>query len=538
MGTLHEGQDCSTHQPVRITVLREEYSGNLNFSRRFHREIARASRIVHPNIIRTYGSGAWKGRLFYATEKIEGKAIGSLVGGEIRLDTEQILKIAEGSARALLAAEVHQVTPLHLRRAGIFVTREGTVKVGEIGLARILDNEAEYQRVFPFSTYLSPERSQGHPGDVRSDIFALGVMLYEVATGRPPFEGHESKISYLYQLLNVAPVPPRNATSMIPRELEHVILRCLAKDANLRYQSASEVLEEILAVRAALDRTSSALDFGEYKSGDFEIDENQIIGEGGMGTLYRGRQRSLDRAVAIKVIRNLRTANAAIRKQFRREAELLAKVRDGNVVQIYGAGAWRGRLFYAMELVEGMDLKLRLSQGPPMTLEETLHIAQGVGKALQAAWSHKIVHRDIKPSNILIARDGTIKVTDFGLATSLGVRRPKSRFSGARSGTNPPSSNGERMSIFVPTSIPWESSFSRSLQGCFRSALVKKRPQSVENIRILPHLRCLEMGHSLPPSMRSFNDASQKVPIIAFIHPTRCWRKSKSFGRASGPKQV
>jgi len=428
LGTLYEGVESSTQQPVTITVLRPEFSGNPEFSRRFHREITRASRVVHPNVVRTYGSGVWKGKLFYATETVEGKELHGPLKGENRVAPSEILKIAEGSARALIAAEKHKITPLNLRKAGIYITREGTVKVADFGLARILNREADYQRVFRSSPYLSPERSQGQKADVRSDIFALGVILYELATGKPPFEGHESKTSFLYQLLNVVPVPPREAKSKVSRELERVILRCLAKDPEGRYQSAAKILEELLAVQRAVNDGPSADDSTEDDSGDFEIDEDQIIGEGGMGTLFKGRQKSLDRTVAIKVIRNLLTTNADFRKRFRREAELLAQVRDGNVVQIFGAGTWKGRLFYAMELVEGKDLRVRVAQGPRLTSEEILHIAQGVGKALRAAWKHKIVHRDIKPSNILLARDGTIKVTDFGLATSLSLRRPDSQF--------------------------------------------------------------------------------------------------------------
>src|SRR5579864_6732690 len=168
MGTLYEGLERSTRKPVTITVLRPEFSGNPDFSKRFHREIARASRIVHPNVVQTYGSGLWQGKLFYATEKIEGKELRDPQKGEKRLSADEILNIAEGSARALIAVEEQKITLLHLRRGGIFIARDGTVKVSDVGLARILGKEAEYQRVFHFSPYLSPERSQGHKADVRS----------------------------------------------------------------------------------------------------------------------------------------------------------------------------------------------------------------------------------------------------------------------------------------------------------------------------------------------------------------------------------
>jgi serine/threonine protein kinase len=448
LGTLFEGRDESTRDPVTITLLNPDVSENPGFGRRFHREIARASLVLHPNVVRTYGSGVLKGRLFFATERVEGTVLGGLRAGTQRLAPDEILGVAEGSARALVAAEAHRIIPLHLRRPGIFITAEGAVKVAEFGLARILEKESDYQRLFPSSPYLSPERAQGSRGDVRSDIFSLGVILYELATGKPPFEGHQSKTSHLYQLLNVVPVFPRDAKTGISRELERIILRCLAKDPGRRYQSGSGVLEELLAVRRILAARPAAEDLVEDDSGDFDIDEDHVLGEGGMGTLFRGRQRSLNRVVAIKVIRDLLTTNADFRRRFRREAELLAQVRDGNVVQIFGAGTWKGRLFYAMELVEGQDLRARVAQGPALTLEEILHVGQGVGKALRAAWTRRIVHRDIKPSNILLAKDGTIKVTDFGLALSLVIRRADPKFIvGTRGYLSPEQGTGEDVDI-------------------------------------------------------------------------------------------
>ena len=152
---------------------------------------------------------------------------------------------------------------------------------------------------------------------------------------------------------------------------------------------------------------------------DYEIHEDQVLGEGGMGTVCRGRQISLDRLVAIKIIRNELTDTPTYVERFRREAELLGQVIDGNVVQVFGAGEWKGRQFYAMEFVEGEDLASRLLRGQVFSIEEILRIARGVGNALKAAWKYRIIHRDIKPSNILITGDGTLKVADFGLARSL-----------------------------------------------------------------------------------------------------------------------
>ena len=138
-----------------------------------------------------------------------------------------------------------------------------------------------------------------------------------------------------------------------------------------------------------------------------------------MGTVCRGRQISLGRDVAIKLLRPDSIDLPEFQQRFRREAELLAQVIDGNVVQIFGAGAWNGRHFYAMEFVPGDDLGARLRRGDRFAPEEVLRIAEGVARALRAAWRFRIIHRDIKPSNILISPDGTVKVADFGLAKCL-----------------------------------------------------------------------------------------------------------------------
>lgn len=150
--------------------------------------------------------------------------------------------------------------------------------------------------------------------------------------------------------------------------------------------------------------------------GDFEIDFGQLLGRGGMGSVYRGRQVSVDRPAAIKILKQELTTSSEFVKRFHREAALLARLTDPHVVQVFGAGEGEGCHFYAMEYVEGEDLGSRLKRGFKFSIEEIIQVALQVGKALQAAWRHRIVHRDIKPSNILVTRDGQIKVMDFGLA--------------------------------------------------------------------------------------------------------------------------
>jgi serine/threonine protein kinase/formylglycine-generating enzyme required for sulfatase activity len=150
--------------------------------------------------------------------------------------------------------------------------------------------------------------------------------------------------------------------------------------------------------------------------GDFEIDFSALLGRGGMGAVYKGRQVSLDRPAAVKILKKELTENPDFVKRFHREAALLARLVDTHVVQVFGAGEAEGQHFYAMEYVEGDDYSGLIKQGRKFTLEEVLQVGLSVGTALHAAWKQKIIHRDIKPSNILKTRDGEIKVMDFGLA--------------------------------------------------------------------------------------------------------------------------
>ena len=147
---------------------------------------------------------------------------------------------------------------------------------------------------------------------------------------------------------------------------------------------------------------------------EFVIDS--LIGEGGMGKVYRARQVALDRWVALKVLTRAKGMRDYIGRVYR-EARSAAKLVHPNIIQIYTVGEHEGTPFFAMELVEGIDLQQMIRSHPePLSFEESLEIVRCVAKALGVAAEHGVVHRDIKPGNIMIARGGLIKVMDFGLA--------------------------------------------------------------------------------------------------------------------------
>ena len=426
-GVLYRGRERSSSRSVAVRVLPASGPAAAALLPKLRAHKDRLAALENDGIVPIVGSGEWRGKVFYAMELVQGESLASCISQAHRFTTDEIIHVAEGVVGGLRAAWKSGLAPCGIKPTNVFLSAAGAVRVTDVGLASGLSEAIQVPVARWQGRYVAPEQISGDPADVRSDLYSVGVMLYELATRKLPFDGYDSATSFYYQLLHVDPASPRELGASIPRELERVVLRCLAKAPSDRYQDPDEFLEDLQAVRRRQGSSSNVAGLPEDDPGDFDIDEDQVIGEGGMGILYRARQHSLGRPVAVKVIRDVFTASPEFVQRFRQEAELLAQVNHPNVVQVFGTGTWHGRLFYAMELVEGQDVATRLREKQRFSSEEVLHIAEGVARALAAAWKFRIVHRDIKPSNILLTPDGSVKVADFGLAKSLRIPKSDSR---------------------------------------------------------------------------------------------------------------
>ncbi len=270
MGTVYLAED--THLGRRVAIKFPSInSDSHDYRARFLREARAVSELSHPSIATLFDYGETpEGRPFLVMELARGRALSELMQkGELNLP--RAVSIVREVALALVEAHARGVVHRDIKPSNIMIADSGQVKVLDFGLAKqlskdhVLSSEPEAQTLLSTETrsgvvlgtpaYLSPEQAVGGAVDGRSDLFALGTMLYEAITGRTPFAGH-SFIEIAANVLHFEPPPPSKSNPMVPRELDFIVLRALAKKPDKRYQSAKELIADLDAVKERLDDTS------------------------------------------------------------------------------------------------------------------------------------------------------------------------------------------------------------------------------------------------------------------------------------------
>lgn len=259
MGAVYRCYDTRLHRQVALKVLSFARFSDAEGKRRLLREARAASALTHANIVTIYEVGSDRGVDFIAMEYVEGQTLDKLIG-RAGLPVPLVLRYASQIAGAL--ARAHDAGVLHrdLKPANIIVTADHQIKLLDFGLACAATPAADDDSSFASQEgmligtppYMSPEQADGGGLDARSDVFSMGSVLYEMATGQRPFAG-KSRLEVLSEIVKTDPVPPSKLAAM-PAGLEKVILRCLRKDASARYQSASAIKEDL----EALEKSESA----------------------------------------------------------------------------------------------------------------------------------------------------------------------------------------------------------------------------------------------------------------------------------------
>lgn len=249
MAVVYLAKDVFLDRPVAVKVLREEYIGDQDYIRRFHKEAKAIASLSHPNIVNIYDFGINNDRAFLVMEYVEGQTLKDIIQKKGVLSTAETAEI--GRQICLGVAEAHRKNIVHkdIKPHNILIEKSGNVKVADFGIAQAVDNNTitHSKGILGSAHYFSPEQAKGEAIDYKTDIYSIGVVLYEMATGKVPFSG-DNPVTVALKHIQAQPILPSKIVPDISPKLEHIILKAMAKDPSQRYNSADEMALELTAL--------------------------------------------------------------------------------------------------------------------------------------------------------------------------------------------------------------------------------------------------------------------------------------------------
>lgn len=498
MAEVFRAEDPLLGQSVAVKLIRPEHAGDPQIRARFLREGRILSALQSDHVIRIHRVGESDGFPYIVMELLEGSSLDSwMIRQRKPVTYTTTCKIARDVLRGLAAIHAKGIIHRDIKPSNLWIDRQSSkVRVLDLGMARQSAGEESITQNGTLGTpaYMSPEQSEGEELDSRSDLFSLGVVLYQLLAGCNPFQ-KENSLASITALVTEEPTLLHFCRPDIPAELENLIHSLLSKDREKRPADARLAFNMIAAVEkklrhgrregdraggqvadaqkvsipvkepltpngllapAGTDTDSDLLHTQEtevfppqpkYPFLEAAIHSDDLgslgghrvislMGRGAMGYVFRGIDKNLGRAVAIKVIRPDAASEPAARRRFLRESRLLASLKSEHVVTIYQAGETSLVPYLVMECLDGAPLDDWLRrQGKRVAPAVAIKVAKDTLRGLIAIHQSQMVHRDIKPANLWVEKDASrIKVLDFGL-TRGPTTEDRSTLSGGILGT-------------------------------------------------------------------------------------------------------
>jgi serine/threonine protein kinase len=433
MGAVYRAEDLDAARSVALKILRRHLVESAEATARFQREALVGGKLTHPNCVGVTDVGSCAdGAVYLTMELLEGESLGDVLQREGALPWRRALHIVRHVLEGLGHAHALGIVHRDIKPDNIFLCpRDGDsdlARVLDFGIAKLVggaEGPAITQAGLTVGTpdYLSPEQASGGQLDGRSDLYAVSVVLFELLTGKAPFEDPDP-IKVL--MAHAVRPPPRLSEAApaldLPMAVEVLLHEGLAKLPEERIATAAAYIARIDAILTPVDSaTETTIDagVGEILDGRYRLES--LLGRGTMGRVYRASHLGLRRAVAIKLLEPRLVSDDTARKRFEREARMAGQLRQPNCVAVTDFGtASNGTSYLVMELADGTNLADIVANETRLSVSRALHIMRHLLAGLAHAHGLGIVHRDIKPANIVLVEDGDdrdfAKILDFGLA--------------------------------------------------------------------------------------------------------------------------
>jgi len=441
MGVVYRARQAGAGRLVALKMIRDSALAGPQERARFRIEAEAAARMRHPNVVEIYEVGEHAGRPYYAMELVEGGSLDRHLAGRPQ-PARQAAGLIRTLADAVQLAHDQNIVHRDLKPANILLEPGGSgpgadgsdptsfpagrPKIIDFGLAKRLDTQStawtQDGAVVGTASYMAPEQAAGRISEIGPavDVYALGAVLYELLTGRPPFLA-ESRDQTLRQVIHDDPVPPSRLRSDVPADLEAVCLKCLEKEPARRYPTAGGLADDLGRFLGSKPVTAVAPGAAERLARAAGRDGYRItreIGRGPGSTVYLALSDPLNQPVAVKVFPAGTCTRTEWEARLRGGGLLWAAVAHPHVVPVNRTAWWDGAPAVVTEYVPHGTLSSAIG-GRPHPIRPTLQLVAQLGELVGYLHRQGVVHGNLKPGNVLLAADGIPRVTDFRLTGGL-----------------------------------------------------------------------------------------------------------------------